>query len=204
MAKNADAKRVKILETAKRRFAHYGLAKTTMAEIAQDLSFSKALLYYYFPDKNRLYAAVLELTTDELVEETDLKISQSKTVQEAMDSFLEARLQMLRDNYNIFEFSYSLRNDMPHDLECVMPRMFDKEIKQVRSILELGLANKELKPIEDIEVVSKIFLISLLGMRLGVLKDYKNLFFPPSKEEFSNILDLQKKLSVIFINGLRV
>ena len=51
MAKNADVKRQKILEAARRRFAHYGMAKTTMAEIAQDLSFSKALLYYYFQIK---------------------------------------------------------------------------------------------------------------------------------------------------------
>jgi TetR/AcrR family transcriptional repressor of mexJK operon len=45
---NADVKRIKILEAATRRFAHFGMAKTTMSEIAKDLNFSKALLYYYF------------------------------------------------------------------------------------------------------------------------------------------------------------
>ncbi|HBI89157.1 MAG TPA: TetR/AcrR family transcriptional regulator, partial [Sphingobacterium sp.] len=54
---NADVKRIKILEAATRRFAHFGMAKTTMSEIAKDLNFSKALLYYYFPDKNSLYSA---------------------------------------------------------------------------------------------------------------------------------------------------
>ena len=55
MPKNPDEKRSRILEVAKRRFSHYGLAKTTMAEIAKDLAFSKALLYYYFPCYKEVY-----------------------------------------------------------------------------------------------------------------------------------------------------
>lgn len=52
---NQDKKRILIIEAALKRFAHYGLSKTTMTEIAKDISFSKALLYYYFPDKLSLY-----------------------------------------------------------------------------------------------------------------------------------------------------
>ncbi|VTQ03477.1 TetR/AcrR family transcriptional regulator [Sphingobacterium daejeonense] len=124
MAKNADAKRMKILEAAKRRFAHYGLAKTTMAEIAQDLSFSKALLYYYFPDKNRLYAAVFEMAVDEIITETTEKINKAKDVNEAMEAFLATRLTVIKDNFNIFEFTYTLRNEMPSDIESVLPSLF--------------------------------------------------------------------------------
>lgn len=203
MAKNADAKRVKILEAAKRRFAHYGLAKTTMAEIAQDLSFSKALLYYYFPDKNRLYAAVFEMAVDEIVNETTEKISQSKNVNEAMDAFLCTRLRIIKDNFNLFEFSYSLRNEMPPDIEAILPSLFEKEIKQVCLVLRKGQDTKEIV-VEEIEITAKILLISLLGMRIGILQEFKNLFLPPSKEEFDYILNLQKKLAKIFINGLRV
>ena len=64
---NADVKRIKILEAATRRFAHFGMAKTTMSEIAKDLNFSKALLYYYFPDKNSLYSAVFEYVIDKMI-----------------------------------------------------------------------------------------------------------------------------------------
>ena len=55
-----EDKRNNILEIAQKRFGMYGLAKTTMQEIANDLGMSKGSLYYYFPDKERLYAAVLE------------------------------------------------------------------------------------------------------------------------------------------------
>src|ERR1700735_1411810 len=54
-----DIKKEKILEAAYQRFLHYGYSKTTMNEIAGDLSMSKALLYYYFPDKSQLYVDVM-------------------------------------------------------------------------------------------------------------------------------------------------
>ena len=63
-----DKKRQLIIDSAIKRFAHFGLSKTTMTEIASDLSMSKALLYYYFPDKISLYSAVLEHTSMRLTE----------------------------------------------------------------------------------------------------------------------------------------
>jgi TetR/AcrR family transcriptional regulator len=49
-----DKKKDQIIEAALNRFMHFGIPKTTMNEIADDLSISKALLYYYFPDKSSL------------------------------------------------------------------------------------------------------------------------------------------------------
>lgn len=202
MAKNADVKRQKILEAARRRFAHFGMAKTTMAEIAQDLSFSKALLYYYFPDKNRLYAAVLEYTVDEMVTETDRRILKATTVDGALNAFLEARLDVIKENYSIFEYTYSLRNDFPPDLEDACGSIIDKDVEQVQKIFQFAIDKGEIV-VDDLAVTAKIFMISVLGMRMGVVKEFKNIFIPPTKEEFDYILTLQKKLSAIFIRGLR-
>ena len=49
-----------IIEAAQKRFGLYGVEKTSMREIANDLKLSKASLYYYFPDKESLYKAVVE------------------------------------------------------------------------------------------------------------------------------------------------
>ena len=46
-----DTVRGNILEAAKKRFVHYGYAKTTMAEIAADCNMSPGNLYRYFPGK---------------------------------------------------------------------------------------------------------------------------------------------------------
>ncbi len=54
-----DKKKEQIIEGAIKRFTHYGISKTTMNEIAEDLSVSKPSLYYYFPDKGSLVLGVI-------------------------------------------------------------------------------------------------------------------------------------------------
>lgn len=200
--RNADEKRNLIIESAKKRFSHFGMGKTTMAEIAKDLSFSKALLYYYFPDKSSLYIAVFDHIMDELVKSTDVIIDREEPVEKTIFAVLDERMRFIRDYFNIFEYTYSLRLEMVADLQELLPSVFEKERKQVVKILEKGVERGELK-IDDVDDIAKILLISLLGARLGLLKEFKSIFVPPTKEETDQILIIQKKLAKIFIDGLR-
>jgi TetR/AcrR family transcriptional regulator len=50
----------RILAAAERHFAEQGLAGDRTEEIATDARANKAMLYYYFGDKNHLHRAVLE------------------------------------------------------------------------------------------------------------------------------------------------
>src|ERR1700679_3839594 len=78
-----DIKREKILDAAYQRFLHFGYSKTTMNEIAGDLSLSKALLYYYFPDKSQLYIAVMQKIADDYVEQLESKVNTFCDIKEA-------------------------------------------------------------------------------------------------------------------------
>jgi len=57
----------RILSVAQTRFGLYGFEKTTMREIAEELNVSKGSLYYYFPDKENLYKAVVEKEQEEFL-----------------------------------------------------------------------------------------------------------------------------------------
>src|SRR2546423_12228806 len=52
--------RAAILRAALKEFAHEGVAGGRIDEIARSAGVNKALLYYYFKDKEGLHAAVLE------------------------------------------------------------------------------------------------------------------------------------------------
>lgn len=52
-----DATTELILDAAWERLSHYGLSKTTMAEIASDCGMSAANLYRYFANKNEIASA---------------------------------------------------------------------------------------------------------------------------------------------------
>lgn len=201
MANNADEKRIKILETAKRRFAHYGMAKTTMAEIAKDLSFSKALLYYYFPDKNSLYAAVLEHVIEECHTNVLDSIERSSSVLEGIHKVLEIGMEFKKRYFYLLEYTILMRKELPEELEKLIIQSFESQRKAVEMVFRTGVENKEIKNI-DVEDTARIFIFGTLGMRMSVLKDFKNDFIP-DKTEFDEILSMQKRLAEIFVDGLK-
>jgi len=197
---NADKKRTQILEAATRRFAHFGLAKTTMAEIAQDLSFSKALLYYYFPDKNALYAAVLEHVINQSFDEMGQAVAAIDDCHEAMMFASDKRIEFVTRYYNLLEYSISAVQQVPDVMACVLEDSKDKERSMLANILKKGVETGELQ-VDDVNEAAEILLFALVGMRFSILKDIKGMLFP-TKEEFDGILALQKKMATIFLKGL--
>ncbi len=53
-----DAVRTQIVDAAKKRFSHFGYAKTTMAEVASDCAMSPGNLYRFFPGKLDIAEAI--------------------------------------------------------------------------------------------------------------------------------------------------
>src|SRR5436853_2436345 len=53
-----DSVRSQIVEAAKKRFSHFGYAKTTMAEVSADCSMSPGNLYRFFPGKLDIAEAI--------------------------------------------------------------------------------------------------------------------------------------------------
>src|SRR5688572_23662273 len=86
-----DRKQEAIITAAIKRFAHFGVSKTTMSEIAADLAISKASLYYYFPDKLNLYAAVLQTITESGAKTDDEELERLSDPFKAVTFFLEKR-----------------------------------------------------------------------------------------------------------------
>ncbi len=200
---NHDKKRSLIIESATKRFAHFGISKTTMTEIAKDLSLSKALLYYYFPDKMSLYAAVLENIAKKLFStiETGLEIIDS--CEASVLYLIDMRLAFAMKYYNLFDQSLNSLTDMPNEFSKMVHLVNELEIKVISEIFRRAQKRNELDiAIEEVNQLSEIFLNAMVGMKFCVLKD-KKIAFIPSKEEFDEISKMQKRLATIFLNGLR-
>lgn len=66
MAQDQSSKNA-ILDAAEILFADHGFPATTIKHVARTASVNTALLYYYFDDKEALYAAVVERLVERLV-----------------------------------------------------------------------------------------------------------------------------------------
>lgn len=65
MSSPGSHKHQQIMEAAIRRFSHFGVSKTTMSEIAEDMGMSKQAISYYFHDKPALLKAVETMILEE-------------------------------------------------------------------------------------------------------------------------------------------
>ena len=55
-----NSKQQLILEAARKRFFHYGYAKTSLDEIANDIGIGKATLYHYYKNKEDIFLNVVK------------------------------------------------------------------------------------------------------------------------------------------------
>ena len=72
-------RRRQILEASLEAFAEKGFDKTTMDDIARASDVSKGLLYWYFANKQTLFAALIEMVFDDFQMMVDRIISTTKT-----------------------------------------------------------------------------------------------------------------------------
>jgi len=197
---NSDKKKLMIIEAATKRFAHFGLAKTTMNEIAKDLALSKALLYYYFPDKNSLYNEVFLYIIQKMSNEIRLGLEKIDGIEDAMIYFLDQRLLFIQEYYNLINYSPSKTVQIPkslHETYAIAERI---EIDLIKTIL-IRITAKDRRFTEDCEEMAQIFLYSMIGMRFSVLsKTQKSLF--PTREQFNAILHQQKKVVLLLLRGI--
>lgn len=197
---NQDKKRVLIIEAALKRFAHYGLSKTTMTEIAKDISFSKALLYYYFPDKLSLYVSTIEYLMQIMSRDLVRSIDKTTTSTEGVLKLLQKRQSYIQKYYNLFESNQIIGNDLPKGLNEKFQRARTFEAIILSSLFSRGIASGELA-MEDPKLATDIFIDALSGIHFNILTKDKNIH--PAKEQFKQIFIKERMFAEIFLSGLQ-
>src|ERR1700761_5340834 len=96
-----DTIRDQIVDAAKKRFSHFGYAKTTMAEVAGDCEMSPGNLYRFFPGKLDIAEAIAtEDYTKHLVVMRKIAVHPSKNAKERLHDLL---FEELRRTYHKLE-----------------------------------------------------------------------------------------------------
>jgi TetR/AcrR family transcriptional regulator len=197
----SDDKRTLILDAATRRFLHFGSAKTTMMDIANDLAMSKALLYYYFPDKNSLYTAVFEREMERSSEEVLRDLAAIDDIQEALMFLLDMRMAFVKRNFNLLDYSVTALQQRPVEMAGLFKRARGVQQGLIAVVISKGIQSRQIQDM-PVDLVSEIVQFALEGMRLSILEDLNVVPFP-SQEEFDKILEMQKALCMLLLHGLR-
>lgn len=195
---NSDIKD-EIIAAAQKRFGLYGYKKTSMIEIANDLKLSKGLLYYYFPDKEHLYNAVIEKEVEVFQENVSQKLQQHSDPAEKLREFAHIRLLHFRSLLNLSRFRFeefqAFKKVMCNTRNTV--KQFEKQI--MVEILEEGKTQLQFN-ISDSKEIAELLFDLMRGIRMAMVKD-KHLYYL-EQEEYNLLVKKTETFINIFIQGI--
>ena len=155
-----EESRAAILKAAAREFAEHGIAGARTDAIAREAGVNKALLYYYFKDKETLYSAVLD----------DAFSGLKEAVFRVLDGDLPPRQKILEYVGAYFDFVAAnqlyprlMQREMMQARDGQSPHI-DKVIKnyiqpifgRVSELLRKGITDGEFRPVNPAHFVPSI------------------------------------------------
>jgi AcrR family transcriptional regulator len=189
-----------IIEAAQDRFGLYGIEKTSMREIADDLKLSKASLYYYFPDKESLYRAVVEKEQNVFLKSISEKILNIQEPGKLLREYVITRLSYFRTLLNLSRLRLEAYSDIRPVFRETIRLFREKEKEIIIRIFEKGI-NMGIFSVKDTDETASLFLDLLKGLRMSVVNDKKMLSI--DQEEYDLLLEKTVAFTDIFINGLK-
>ena len=200
ISEQQDIKREKILEAAYEQFLHYGYSKTTMNEIAGSLSLSKALLYYYFPDKSQLYIAVTRKLAYDYLKTLQDNIGKITDLKEAFVFQIDTHHNFILNNYNFFDYFRLNEQNMPDAIWEIVEDIRQSEINLLGDTVIAEAERGKIKAVENPGEIVGLLLDALHGVRVSAVSFKKAMF--PQKEHLDEIHTKRLLLLDIFIKGL--
>lgn len=189
-----------ILEAAQKRFGAFGLMKTTMQEIATDLNMSKGLLYYYFPDKEHLYKAVVTKEQDEFIKNFNQRLKEITNPEEMLTEYVYLRLSYFKTLINLNRLSFEASSNINKVLNDVWIEFRKKEEDIIKGILSEGVTKKVFN-ISNVDETASIFIDLLKGLRM--IEIHKKRIFYIDEDEYKTLKKKMKIFLEYFIKGLK-
>lgn len=189
----------KILEAAQKRFGHYGLSKTTMNDIADDIGMSKASLYYYFKDKESIFRAVAEKEQNYFVREMKKIIQSPNKAEWMLLEYVRLRMELLKELLTLGKFSHGGFQEVRPIINPLLETFRKKEMSMISEILKSGMKKKELS-VDNIKKYSEFFLDTMRGIRKLIIADEG--MTEISKEKYLKINQQTKMFTELFIKGV--
>lgn len=188
-----------ILEAAIKRFSHFGIKKTSLSEIADDLGISRPSLFYYFTDKNSLIQAVAQKLVTEFLQKIETAFLAARSVEEGLLKLTEVkrdyfkRYLLLAVQADAIEIS-----NISSLLPTVIANAHQHLISLVSALLDRGMKERDIKKV-DTEKTS-LLIIDTLEAFEHRLKSCKSVI---DSEEIDVLFARQQEVISLILNGLK-
>ena len=194
-----DDKRNQIIEAALKRFSHFGIAKTSMSEVADDLKLSKANLYYYFPDKFSLIEAIAYRIIDESDAAIETAFGEATGTLDLLIRMLDMKKAYL-EKYYMLILNLNEMNIHEEKWKTLAKQLFQREVETTSRMFKQGIDRNELVTF-DVASTSELYVAMMRG--LAMFCDHAAPHALIDRDEVARVFEKQKQAAAIVINGLQ-
>nr|WP_294905973.1 TetR/AcrR family transcriptional regulator [uncultured Lacibacter sp.] len=191
-------KQEQILEAAIRRLSHFGVNKTTLTEIADDLSISKQALMYYYHDKASLVTSVLDKIAGDYIGEVKKLIAKKLSLNELFTGLVDMR-------HSFFGKYHMLFIQMKTDGFTRSSLEIEETRKQAEAAEREALADRLQLEIEK-GLVREVDVKQTVQLMLDTMAAFAySMQFTcpiPTEDQFQQLFTKQKNAVLLMINGI--
>jgi len=154
-----------ILNAAVGEFAAEGIAGARIDAIARTAGVNKALLYYYFKDKDALYGAVLEQVFGGLAQVVQAQLDRDLPPREKILAFAGAHFDYIAASplfprLVMREMMGAGRSYPPH-IPTIVERYLKPTFAQVIAVMRQGIAAGEFRPVDPLQFVPSMVALNV-------------------------------------------
>jgi len=136
--------RQKLIETAARHFAAYGIAGAGVDKISNEAGFAKGTLYNYFASKNDLFAAVIEEACHRALRRYE-SAEAGATVRERLRALAAADVEVLRENEGFAKVLVREAMSFRAETYPIIVEHLAPLVAKVVDVLEAGVCGGEIR-----------------------------------------------------------
>lgn len=192
----------KILAAAKKVFVAKGMAGARMQDIADEAGINKALLHYYFRNKEKLFEVIFMDAAQKLFPKINSIFESDVPLFEKIENFCEEYITVMSENPYLPLF---VLNEISKDSEIFLEKFWSKqEFPQPQKFLEQ--VEKEVRK-GTIKKISPLhLLINLISMSIFPFVGKPMIQFTMGLDElqFRNVMEQRKKeIPQFIINSIK-
>ena len=173
----ADQSRARILDAAIRQFSEEGIAGARTERVAAEAGVNKALLYYYFQDKEALYSAALEAVAQRVLESGMAVMQPGRSAGERLVHFALNHFDRIHSQQDFQSLMHQemmrLHQGERNALTPLVETVFRPMMLRLREVFAEGRRSGELIEVDELQVMyaalgANVFYF-LAGRVMGIL-----------------------------------
>lgn len=158
-----------IIEAAQKLFQQFGLAKTTMEDIAKAIGKGKSSLYYYYATKEEIFEAVVDKEKENIEQNIVMAIGREDTAEQKLRAFAQSKYRALRKRQLLYKImAEGFSGNSVCVFNAIKQRYNETEQGILKGIILFGIEEGSFDSsyLHEIDTITKVCTNMLRGMQL--------------------------------------